>query len=83
MKSKTTIIIVCSCLILSGCTKTISHKSVDIETAQTIKTEAEKETEKENYESYSGVWSVNGLSHDTVMSDGGAEFPFRSQTQII
>ncbi|RKD31740.1 YARHG domain-containing protein [Lacrimispora algidixylanolytica] len=77
MKSKTKIIIVCSCLILFGCTKSISHKSVDIETTQTIKTEAEKEIEKENYESYSGLWTVNGLSHDAVISNGGAEFSFQ------
>lgn len=77
MKSETMIIIFCSCLILSGCAKSISHKSVNIETAQTIKIENEKETEKDNYEGYSGNWSINGLSHDAIISNGGAEFSFQ------
>ncbi len=77
MKCETIIIIVCSCLLLSGCAKSISHKSVNIETAQTIKTENEKETEKDNYEGYSGHWSINGLSHDAIISNGGAEFSFQ------
>lgn len=44
MKNKTMIIIVCSCLILPGCTKTIPHKSAEIETTQSEKTETESET---------------------------------------
>jgi hypothetical protein len=62
---------------IAGCTKTISHQSVNIETSQTIKTESKKETEKENYEDYSGHWSVDGLSHDDIISNGGAEFSFQ------
>lgn len=77
MKRKTMIIIVCSCLMLSGCAKSISHKSVDIEIAQTIKTGNEKETEKDKYEDYSGHWSINGLSHDAVILNGGAKFSFQ------
>jgi len=50
---------------------------VNIETAQTIKTENEKETKKDNYEDYSGHWSINGLSHDAIISNGGAEFSFQ------
>lgn len=77
MKSEAVIIIFCSCLILSGCAKSISHKSVNIETAQTIEIENEKESEKDNYEGYSGHWSINGLSHDAIISNGGAEFSFQ------
>ena len=65
MKNKAIIIIVCSCLLLCGCAKTITRKSTDIETVQ---------TEAENYEGYSGLWSENGLSHNTVISNGGVEF---------
>lgn len=62
------IIIVCSCLLLWGCAKTITPKSADIETVQTEKTESE------NYEGYSGLWSENGISHNAVISNGGVEF---------
>ncbi|WP_394522954.1 YARHG domain-containing protein [Lacrimispora sp. JR3] len=65
MKNKALIIIVCSCLLLCGCAKTITRKSTDIETVQ---------TEAENYEGYSGLWSENGLSHNAVISNGGVEF---------
>lgn len=30
-------------------------------------------TEMQNYENYSGAWSVGGISHDTLLRDGGAE----------
>jgi hypothetical protein len=68
MKIRAMIIIVCSCLLLCGCAKTITPKSPDIETVQTEKTETD------TYEGYSGLWSENGLSHNAVISNGGVEF---------
>lgn len=31
-------------------------------------------TENEDYESYSGYWTVGGLSHDMLLTEGGTEF---------
>lgn len=65
MKNRAMITIVCSCLLLCGCAKTITPKSSDIETVQ---------TEAESYEGFSGLWSENGLSHNAVIANGGVEF---------
>ncbi len=83
--------IVCSCLILSGCGKTNTSQSVVIETAQTNETathtesEVESQTgvtaasqlETENYEGYSGLWTESSFSHEEVITYGGLEFSFQ------
>ncbi len=83
--------IVCSCLILSGCGKTNTSQAEDIKTAQTKETDADKkpevesqtsvtavsETETENYEGYSGLWTESSFSHEEIISYGGLEFSFQ------
>jgi PBP1b-binding outer membrane lipoprotein LpoB len=69
MKSKAMIMIVCSCLILSGCEKTNTSQTEDINSAQTKVSAADKkpevesktdvtavsQTETQNYEGYTGL----------------------------
>lgn len=57
--------------------KTITQKSADIETVQAINTETE------NYEEDSGLWSENSLSHDEVISNGGTGFSIEDTMNIV
>ena len=88
------IIIVCSCLILSGCGKTNTSQTEDIKSAQTkvtaadTKPEVESEndvtvsqTENQNYEGYTGLWSENSFSHEEIISHGGLEFSIQVTDQ--
>jgi hypothetical protein len=71
MKSIAMIIIVCSCISLTGCAKTIIQKSADIETIQSEKMESESKTagsqtsEQELlnavYEKYYSQWTENEM----------------------
>jgi hypothetical protein len=72
---------------MSSCEKTINSRSANTGTTQTEESAAaakqavEKnsiadnaKTETDDYEGYTGLWSMNGLSHDAVISNGGVEF---------
>lgn len=81
MRKNYLVVIVCICLIVTGCEKKDGGISEKKETAQTeeinptTQGQAENEnTEHENYEIYSGFWTEGGISHDLVISDGGTEF---------
>lgn len=91
MKSRAMIIIVCICLLLSGCGKSNNSHLNKIETAKTDNTTAGTEshvdeqsgesavsqTETENYEGYSGLWTESSFSHEKNISYGGLEFSFQ------
>jgi hypothetical protein len=90
MKNKTIIMFICI-LILSGCVKTNTSHSEDIKTVQTNEPDADtkpetvdqasataiSQTEAENYEGYSGLWTESSFSHEEVLSYGGLEFSFQ------
>jgi len=81
MKNKAIIMIVCI-LILSGCVKannSHSEKAADTkpETVDQASTTAISQTETENYEGYSGLWTESSFSHEEVFSYGGLEFSFQ------
>ena len=81
MKNKAIIMIVCI-LILSGCVKannSHSEKAADTkpETVDQASTTAISQTEAENYEGYSGLWTESSFSHEEVFSYGGLEFSFQ------
>ena len=81
MKNKAIIMIVCI-LILSGCAKannSHSEKAADTkpETVDQASTTAISQTEAENYEGYSGLWTESSFSHEEVLSYGGLEFSFQ------
>lgn len=91
MKRKAMIMMICSCLILSGCGKTNPSHSEVIETAKTTETAADthpevggqssaiavSQTETGNYEGYSGLWTESSFSHEEIISYGGLEFSFQ------
>lgn len=88
MRKKYLIVIVCICLIMTGCRKADGGISEQKETTLTKEIEPDTQgqvenensitqninTENENYEIYSGFWTEGGKSHDLVRSDGGTEF---------
>lgn len=81
MKNKAIIMIVCI-LILSGCVKannSHSEKAADTkpETVDQASTTAISQTETENYEGYSGLWTESSFSQEEVFSYGGLEFSFQ------
>ncbi len=87
MKDKTIIMIFCI-LTLSGCAKTNISYSENIKTIQTNESTADtkpetmaqagttgiSQTEAENYEGYTGLWTESSFSHEEVLSYGGLEF---------
>lgn len=90
MKNKAIIMIV-SILILSGCGKTNTSHTENIQTSQ-INTAASdtkprvvdqtnetivSQIENENYEGYSGLWTESSFSHEEIISYGGLEFSFQ------
>ncbi len=91
MKSRAIIIIVCSCLLLSGCGNTNTSHLNDIETAKANKTASDNEsqageqtsetavsqTETENYEGYSDRWTESSFSYEKNIPYGGLEFSFQ------
>lgn len=95
MKSRAILMIVCSCLILSGCGKSSPSHSDDIKTAQTAEAAADTqpeageqtgvtaitETEAENYEGYSGLWTESSFSHEEIITYGGLEFSIQVTEQ--
>lgn len=40
---------------------------------ETTESETESRAEKVSYEAYTGVWTVDGKTHDRVLSEGGKE----------
>ena len=81
MKNKAIIMIICI-LILSGCVKannSHSEKATDTkpETVDQASTTAISQTEAENYEGYSGLWTETSFSHEEGLSYGGLEFSFQ------
>ncbi len=89
MKKKYVICILCISFFITGCSKTDGKTSTNKDFGQVENTVSENlcnqvkndynnseyaGTERENYEAYSGFWTVDGISHETVISDGGTEF---------
>lgn len=49
------------------------NENTENENTENTSTESTNK-ENKNYESYSGYWTVGGISHETLISDGGTEF---------
>ncbi len=75
MKNKTIIIIICI-LILSGCGK-INPSNAKPETVDQASTAGISQTENDNYEGYSGLWTESSFSHEEVLTYSGLEFSFQ------
>lgn len=87
--------IVCSCFILSGCGKNNISQTEDINSSQTKVTVTDKtpevesksdvtavsQSESENYEGYSGLWTESNFSHEEIISYGGLEFSIQITDQ--
>jgi len=90
MKNKIILIIICI-LTLSGCGKINTSHSENIKSVQTNESAADTkpetvnqasttavlQTESENYEGYSGLWTESSFSHEDIISYGGLEFSFQ------
>ncbi len=88
MKKKNCILILCICVIISGCGKLDSNNAMDNVVVPTESIETHDKLEKvesedtipektseviENYEAYSGSWTEGGISSDTILNDGGTQ----------
>lgn len=89
MIKKYCILLVCISFFITGCGKTDGGTSINNDSNQIegiSSGDSQKQvindnnnSENENtvngdYETYSGFWTVDGISHDRVISDGGTEF---------
>ena len=63
-------------LMLSGCGKSNISHSENIGADQTSVT-AVSQTETENYERYTGLWTERSFSHEEIISYGGVEFSIK------
>jgi len=75
MKNKTIIMIICI-LTLSGCGK-INTSNTKPETVDQSSTAGISQTEIDNYEGFSGLWTESSFSHEEALSYGGLEFSFQ------
>lgn len=75
MKNKTIIMIICI-LTLSGCGK-INTSNAKPETVDQASTAGISQTENDNYEGFSGLWTESSFSHEEALSYGGLEFSFQ------
>jgi hypothetical protein len=82
-------ILFCICFFITGCGKTDGENSInkdsnkieDIDSQDSqdhVKNENDNSenanTENGDYETYSGIWTEGGISHETIISDGGTKF---------
>lgn len=79
MKKKLGIMFLCGCFIgVSACGSQETHEETEAETITAENPITENITtdtisEFRDYEDYEGIWSVDGINHESILTGGGAE----------
>ncbi len=89
MRKRYLILILLLCFIMTVCKNTQndnlpeqeipSNDSISQESQEQVEEEKSgtESAENESYEKYSGIWTLDGMGHDQVISQGGTEFSIK------